>query len=544
MASIQGWIEECLGPSHEYCIAPTEAELPTRVIDVGTGNNPTIRLVEPRGKVARYICLSHCWGREQIITTTRSTLKARAAGIRMEDLSRTFQDAVVLTRRLGVQYIWIDSLCIVQDDLEDWKVESAKMCDVYSRAYLTISATHSRDGRGGLFRETPDVEVSGVAPGAGGGAYRVFFRERIDHQLECTSTGFWIEEHRGHMTIEHYPILTRAWVLQERLLSTRVLHFGRYEVFFECRSEVNCECTGIGYYGSSTDIPITIPKLVHADALDSEMDGVDWAEYAHYYIARLWRTMVSSYVTLDITKHGDRLPAIGGLAKHMAARRKSAYRAGLWEDTLMDDLLWYCNGASRTKRPRPPAPRTAPTWSWASVDDRRIMYTDDIIYWNEGLSEEEREPYQHFARVEGCTVTPGGVDEFGSIVHGRLQISGRLATGILGREVEMLDGEENVTHHVLFPGGVKMSMKADYLLDVPGDDQVLPGVEVTCLQMAWLKYGSSDAFVSLVLRPVAGADGLYERIGCMGIGNRRGASLADSFELVYRSAAEQTVVII
>jgi hypothetical protein len=166
------------------------------------------------------------------------------------------------------------------------------------------------------------------------------------------------------------------------MLSTRVIHFGRYEVFFECRSDVLCECGGIGWHGSSAAAPTPITKLVHADALDSEMPGgvEEWVEHARYYIARLWRTMVSSYASLAITKPGDRLPAMGGPAKHMAARRKSAYLAGLWEDALMDDLLWYCDGSSSSKKPRP-VPRAAPTWSWASID-RYVLYTDEILLWD------------------------------------------------------------------------------------------------------------------------------------------------------------------
>ncbi|KAH6838459.1 heterokaryon incompatibility protein-domain-containing protein [Chaetomium sp. MPI-CAGE-AT-0009] len=523
MAKIQGWIEQCLGPGDEFCTAPTEAELPTRVIDVGVDDTP-IRLVEPCGRVARYICLSHCWGKEQIITTTKSTMGDRMEGIKMEDLSKTFQDAVILTRRLGVQYIWIDSLCIVQDDLRDWQVESTKMCDIYTKAYLTIAATHSKDGRGGLFRDTPDFEVSGVAPGPGGGEYRVFFRERIDHHLELSPDNGALGE-IGHATIVHYPILTRAWVYQERMLSTRVLHFGRYEVFFECRSFAECECDGIASDLASSEVATMplLPKVVHADALDSEAIGVEWVEYAQYYIARLWRSMVNSFTSLGITKHGDRLPAMGGLAKHMAMRRKSAYLAGLWQDTLMDDLLWRCDWSGISKRPRP-APRAAPTWSWASVD------------WG-------REPHQHFARIEECTVIPSGVNEFGTVLQGRLHISGLIATGVLERETEMLQGKESAVYHVLFPGGIKMRVKADYVLEEPGNDQVLPGAEVKCLKMSWVQCGATKRFMSLVLRPVAGAPGMYERIGCMEI-KVPSDSLTDPVEPVYRSAIKQTVVII
>ncbi|KAK5658581.1 hypothetical protein OQA88_1974 [Cercophora sp. LCS_1] len=234
----EAWMEECLSEEEdEFCDAPEEAELPTRVVDVGAEDGSLL-------------------GKEQIITTTMETYEERKREIKTEELSRTFADAVEMTRRLGLRYIWIDSLCIIQDDLSDWRVESAKMCDVYSRAYLTLAATHSNDGRAGLFRETPDFEVNGTT--AEGEEYRIFFRERVDHHLEESGDDY--RASIGHPTKKHYPILTRAWVYQERLLSTRVLHFGRYELFFECRSEVRCECGGIGWHGSSAAAPTLIPS--------------------------------------------------------------------------------------------------------------------------------------------------------------------------------------------------------------------------------------------------------------------------------------------
>ena len=140
MTTIQGCIDDCLGPDHGFCTKPADAELPSRALEVGVDNS-TIRLIEPRGKVTRYICLSHCWGNEQIITTKKSTIKERMAAIKMEDLSKTFQDAVILTRLLRVQYIWIDSLCIVEDDVRDWK-HSPPRCATFTARHISPSLQH------------------------------------------------------------------------------------------------------------------------------------------------------------------------------------------------------------------------------------------------------------------------------------------------------------------------------------------------------------------------------------------------------------------
>ncbi|KAJ4403442.1 hypothetical protein N0V91_006494 [Didymella pomorum] len=279
-------------------------------------------LMSTAGEEADYICLSHCWGLAQIITTTKATLNERKRGIPWGLLSNTFQDAIVMTRTLGFRYIWIDSLCIVQDDALDWEKESAQMASVYSNGYLTLAGTRSRKGNGGLFSKKHDVEVSGTTPN--GHSYCIHFRERIDDRIEMIPDS----------TNEHYPLLTRAWVYQERILSTRVLHFGHFELFFECHSSIQCECGYVSYEEDDPGIEKSLVKIEFADALSQlSLPGAQEVDAnTAYYAARMWRTIVSSYSALSLTKAADRLPALGGLARQTAAARGTTYYAGLWKD--------------------------------------------------------------------------------------------------------------------------------------------------------------------------------------------------------------------
>ncbi|PQE31530.1 het domain-containing protein [Rutstroemia sp. NJR-2017a WRK4] len=126
-------------------------QLPTRVIDIGRSDfNGPAKLITTHGIKAYYTALSHFWGSLQPLTTTLDTLQEREQGLRVQSLPKTFSDAIEVTRRLEIQYIWIHSLCIVQNDPLDWQAEAAQMTTVYQNAYLTLSATAASDGSGGL----------------------------------------------------------------------------------------------------------------------------------------------------------------------------------------------------------------------------------------------------------------------------------------------------------------------------------------------------------------------------------------------------------
>jgi hypothetical protein len=142
-------LQQCT-KTHQSCGFANKKPLPTRVIDVST-HVKDVRLYETQNESDYYVSLSHCWGKARAITTTSETLVKNSQIITWDCLPKTFQDAVTIVRRLGLKYLWIDSLCIIQDDPEDWSRESGKMVAVYQNAYLTIAATKSADDDGGCF---------------------------------------------------------------------------------------------------------------------------------------------------------------------------------------------------------------------------------------------------------------------------------------------------------------------------------------------------------------------------------------------------------
>ncbi|CAO2657772.1 Nn.00g038980.m01.CDS01 [Neocucurbitaria sp. VM-36] len=211
--TIKAWLLDCeANHASDSCgSAILGVGLPTRILDVGNlGGKNDIRLMNSMGTMGTYIALSHCWGRTQVITTTSKTCQARTECIPMEYLSKTFREAVEICRALKIRYLWIDSLCIIQDDPQDWASEAGIMANVYQFAYLTLAATSSQSGDQGLFRDNECIYVSDEPDG--GSPYRFCFRRRFDHVWQyfgsALGTGELLEG-----PSESFPLLERAWVL-------------------------------------------------------------------------------------------------------------------------------------------------------------------------------------------------------------------------------------------------------------------------------------------------------------------------------------------
>lgn len=170
---IYDWLAECIS-NHANC-SDVGAYLPTRVIDVGSADELStscVRLVQPRelqGRTAAYTALSRCWGPvSNLVKTTRENLPIHLRGLAFNLLPKTYRDAITVTRKLKIQYLWIDSLCIVQDDTVDWQREAANMALVYSHAHLTIAAASAADSTGGCYIDDAiqptDLQIKIVHP--------------------------------------------------------------------------------------------------------------------------------------------------------------------------------------------------------------------------------------------------------------------------------------------------------------------------------------------------------------------------------------------
>jgi hypothetical protein len=203
-----------------------ESRLPTRVIDVGNDAvSLTLCLSDGNDRAGKYIALSHCWGNEQgkRLCTYRHNIQEHKQHIDFDRLPKTFQDAVRITRALNIQFLWIDSICIIQDDEEYWRTESGCMGDVFSAAYCTLAASSGTSSAAGFLGSRKTRQCVTIRTRSAG---TIYVCEAIDD---------------FHRDVEEGALNKRGWVLQERALSRRLIHFTATQVYWECGAGIRCE---------------------------------------------------------------------------------------------------------------------------------------------------------------------------------------------------------------------------------------------------------------------------------------------------------------
>ncbi|KAH7079927.1 heterokaryon incompatibility protein-domain-containing protein [Paraphoma chrysanthemicola] len=346
-ATIKTWLHIC-NQNHSTCRVPGFGEVdeiiaPIRLLDVRQDRLVLRKSTRPN----RYACLSHCWGSGTRIQRTllENIAEHETVGVYLSHLPKTFRDAVYICRTLDIDFLWIDSLCIIQDSEQDWRVQAAQMADIYEGASITIAASASRDSSQGCFRETHASYVGQRLDGYKG----IHVRRQLPRMASRTST--------PAVDIESWPLLSRGWCYQEIALSPRIVHFAAQEVIWQCRHEQIHEST-------ETSASTTVSSGhfdIHSRQRFSDPRGIDFTK------AR-WAQAIQDYSQLGLTFQKDKLPAIAAIAKRTQAHLvNDDYLAGLWKQTLLADLLWYTD-APCVARPLLDAHGSkVPTWSWASL---------------------------------------------------------------------------------------------------------------------------------------------------------------------------------
>lgn len=413
--------------NHKSCTSVKEHSLrPSRLIHVGEDSQSTVCLLDDGIGEHKYAALSYCWGGSDVSCLTTATIEGFSNEIPWHDLSRTHRDAIQVARKLSIAYLWIDALCIVQDDRSDWLEESSKMRDIYSSAELVICADNSEGTDSGFLRERLD-EHQWPTPEAP--SYRTMEGRTPNEEMRlCIWTRklhgpddkgariLQVDDRPWNRHILHgelpkkEPISQRAWCLQEYLSAKRCVRFTSQEVIWDCRSQIKCECGRRATTPGKTGLfKQKFHNIMDRETLPSES------------LLRQWRDIVQEFSNRQLTRQTDQLAAIAGIAREFAAWGCGTYVAGHFEGTLLSTLLWGPpDPISRfEKELRLPYEYVAPSWSWASISE----CVDLLKYAPVFTGDHDPVSWSWTAETIGGESNFVGPDEFGPVTSGYIRLA-------------------------------------------------------------------------------------------------------------------------
>lgn len=381
IARLRAWLERCRSQDSQGSTVELEKPLPTRVLDLGDNSGhgadvlgTDLCLMETHGRVGTYIALSYCWGGYTGFRTLRSNYPQRLGRIAFKELPPVFAQAVHLTRALNIRYLWIDALCIIQDDERDWTREAVRLSNIYWHTVCRFAVTSSKSPLEGFFppkRMTTSVPVPHVQYGSSEDS-------AAPHStLYITLPRFYSDDvDKGHLN-------TRGWVLQERLLAPRTIHFTRNHIYCENESDI----CGEDWVRRSLTWLSCIDKVSHHSQMDLFPHRNDFhvpPKEEHHIVYQPWLKISELFSRCQLTYDRDRLAAMAGLItrKQMDEYRGIKNLFGLWERDLHIELAWVAstrdNAGGRFEGLKFLQRLALPSWTWMAyegpisfVEDRR-----------------------------------------------------------------------------------------------------------------------------------------------------------------------------
>ncbi|KAF2636456.1 HET-domain-containing protein [Massarina eburnea CBS 473.64] len=328
----KGWLKRCSQTHGPACALEQDGPLPTRLVYIPKEHHLPLQLRHTEGMTGQYITLSYVWGQGTVFKTTRENITSRQQGFWPKDLPKSVRDAVKITRRMGFEYIWIDAICIIQGDVDDWTYESALMARVYGNSVLTIQADVARDTDDGILQPRRLLRSHCFGP------HESLCLQELEMPWASLTSGF---------------IYPRGWALQERVLSVRVLHFLRDQIAWECNTTIYQE----GYHGRQTYTDAHFGKFGFTKQLHQHPAIVNKADLLDHISA--WNSMVQELAIRRFTIPSDRLPGISGIAAALRLPELGEYFAGVWEWNPFFSMAWHCRWSQKT-----PSVYRSPSWSW------------------------------------------------------------------------------------------------------------------------------------------------------------------------------------
>ncbi|KAK0716084.1 heterokaryon incompatibility protein-domain-containing protein [Lasiosphaeris hirsuta] len=523
LALAKSWLSECVA-SHDTCNADVEEyNLPRRLLDISDDN--LIRLIHTEHHlppVSAYIALSYCWGQDGgNLCTYRSNLDQHMAGIPIPSLPPTIRDVIFACKQLGQPYLWVDALCILQDDLDDKMTQIPQMADIYSGSLLTISAAGSSSVLEGcplasvelqpvqphVFELEYPLETGGSSSDKPGRRVTAVI-ERMEHERCRILPGHWARE-----TFDQDPrdllnaIEERAWTYQERFLAKRTLFIGKGEMSWICASEVQCECrkNGPQIKTEEGDRVFTHRYNISQVSVKKLFGNLEMDKTYSF----LWTDIVAAYSARSLTQFSDRVAALEGIS--VAFRRRwpdifkdDEYVFGCWKPFLAHLLIWETSG-------QPVSARIDqdffPSWAWPSCG-RPVRFTSWVWY---GVNPK--------SWVQVLDLEVKQADGRGGFGHGKGTLTLRAPLIPVRQEVVRYDDDTEgilltpIDTDLPFLTGGPTSDDPSKALDA--DKTVTHVVLLASYPFKPLKKSRPLSCALLCVAPVIGRDGEFRRVGMM-----------------------------
>jgi hypothetical protein len=385
--------------------------MPTRILQIQRKfrkmrEHLRVRLYIPKaGEYKEYAALSYCWGGDQPLVTTKESLNQRFHRIALDDLPRTILDGVFTCEQLGIEFLWVDSLCIIQDDEDDKAHEIALMPSLFQNSSITFTASSAQNVYEGFLNRRVVTNFPDLV-------FEIPYRNHKGDLGSIVLYKLAIEE-------KSEPLDTRGWALQERFLSFRILDFNSHQVRFLCPGMDRCD----GW--TTRNLPKNNFNLVTLKAFEGDKD--EWRsqlQSLHYSnpIQR-WHQIVQEYSDRNLSKSEDRILAISGIATLFGKYFRDQYVAGLWRFALEVELLWSRKALTNELEPdmHPhycrPKRYQGPSWSWTAINGP---------VWFLGNPRNNDHFCLRDMHCHVCLASPRA--PYGTVHSGELHVTGRLRT--------------------------------------------------------------------------------------------------------------------